>query len=39
MSKYFVYFKTIDENNRCLFNDDHYETLNTLPQSFDIHYY
>ena len=39
MSKYFVYFKTIEENNRCLFNDDHYETLNKLPKSGEVHYY
>ena len=39
MNKYLVFFKTIDEENRCLFNDDHYETIRTFPDSTDCHRY
>ena len=39
MNKYLVYFKTIDDDNRCLFDDDHYETLKVLPDSKACHHY
>jgi len=39
MNKYLVFFKTIDDDNRCLFNDDHYETLKTLPEANEYHHY
>ena len=39
MNKYLVFFKTIDDDYRCLFNDDHYETLKTLPEACEYHHY
>ena len=39
MNKYLVFFKTIDDDNRCLFNDDHYETLARLPEANEVHHY
>jgi hypothetical protein len=37
--KYLVYFKTLEDNHRCLFNDDHFETLEYLPDTKDCHHY
>jgi len=39
MNKYLVYFKTIDDDNRCLYNDDHFETLKFLPDVSICHHY
>jgi hypothetical protein len=39
MNKYLVYFKTIDDNYRCLYSDDHYESLKTLPEANEYHHY
>ena len=39
MNKYLVFFKTIDDDYRCLFNDDHIETLHSLPEGSECHHY
>ena len=36
---FLVYFKTIDDNNRCLFSDDHFETLAYLPPNNEVHHF
>jgi hypothetical protein len=36
---YLVYFKTIEDNHRCLYNDDHFETLEYLPDTKDCYHY
>ena len=37
--KYLVYFKTLEDNNRCLYNNDQFETLEYLPDMNDCHNY
>ena len=37
--KYIIYFKTIDDNHRCIFDDDHFETLDYLPDQKEIHHF
>ncbi len=37
--QYLVYFKTMEVNNRCLFHDDHFETLEYLPDTKECHHY
>ena len=37
--KYLVYFKTLEDNHRCLYNDDHFETLEYLPNNNEYHHY
>ena len=37
--KYLVFFKTIEDNNRVLYDDNTYETLHYLPPSAEIHHY
>ena len=29
--KYLFYYKTLEDNHRCLYNDDQFETLEYLP--------
>jgi hypothetical protein len=36
---YLVYFKTIDDDHRCLFSDDHIETLQYLPSNKEVHHF
>ena len=36
---YLVYFKTIEDNHRCLYDDDHFETLEYLPDTKDCYHY
>jgi hypothetical protein len=37
--KYLVYFKTLEDNHRCLYNDDNFETLDYLPDTKDCHHF
>ena len=37
--KYIIYYKTIDDNHRCIFDDDHFETLDYLPDQKECHHY
>ena len=37
--KYLVFYETLEDNHRCLFNDDHFETLDYLPESKDCHHF
>ena len=37
--KYLVYFKTLEDNHRCLYNDDHFETLEYLPNTAECHHF
>ena len=37
--KYLFYFKTLEDNNRCLYNNDQFETLEYLPDMNDCHNY
>ena len=37
--KYLVFFKTLEDNNRCLFDNDQFETLDYLPDSKDCHHF
>ena len=39
MKHYLVFFKTIEDNNRVLYDDNTYETLHYLPPSAEIHHY
>ena len=36
---YLVYFKTIEDDHRCLFSDDHIETLQYLPSNKEVHHF
>ena len=36
---YLVNFKTFDDNHRCLYNDDYFETLEYLPDTKDCYHY
>lgn len=36
---FLVYFKTLDDNHRCLYEDDHFETLDYLPDNTECHHY
>ena len=36
---YLVYFKTLDDDHRCLFSDDHIETLQYLPSNKEVHHF
>ena len=37
--KYIIYYKTIDDNHRYIFDDDHFETLDYLPDQKEIHHF
>ena len=37
--KYLFFYKTLEDNHRCLYNDDHFETLEYLPDTKDCHHY
>ena len=37
--KYIIYYKTIDDNHRCIFDDDHFETLDYLPDQKECHHF
>jgi hypothetical protein len=36
---FLVYFKTIEDDHRCLFSDDHFETLKYLPPNNEVHHF
>lgn len=36
---YLVFFKTVEDTHRCLFSDDHFETLKYLPENKAVHHY
>lgn len=36
---YLVFFKTVEDTHRCLFSDDHFETLKYLPENKTVHHY
>ena len=37
--KYLFYYKTLEDNHRCLYNNDQFETLEYLPDMNDCHNY
>ena len=37
--KYLVFFKTLEDNHRCLYDNDQFETLEYLPDTKDCHHY
>jgi hypothetical protein len=36
---FLTYYKTLDDEHRCLFADNHYETLKYLPANNEVHHY
>ena len=36
---YLVFFKTVEDTHRCLFSDDHFETMKYLPENKTVHHY
>ena len=37
--KYIIYYKTLEDNHRCIFDDDQFETPDYLPDQKECHHY